>query len=86
MSQHLPILIFILVGVAFGGLLISVGSILNYLLGTSRPDEAKLSPYECGFAAFEDARMRFDVLFFLFYLTLKLLLFFLGRPLCAIMR
>jgi NADH-quinone oxidoreductase subunit A len=65
MSQHLPILIFILVGVAFGGLLISVGSILNYLLGTSRPDEAKLSPYECGFAAFEDARMRFDVRYYL---------------------
>ncbi len=65
MSQHLPILIFILVGVAVGVALISVGSILNYLLGIHRPDTAKLAPYECGFDAFEDARMRFDVRYYL---------------------
>jgi NADH-quinone oxidoreductase subunit A len=54
-----------MVGVVFGVVLISVGSILNYLLGSSRPSVAKLSSYECGFAAFEDARMRFDVRYYL---------------------
>lgn len=65
MSQHLPILIFILVGVAFGVVLISAGSILGFILGNRRPDAAKLAPYECGFDAFEDARMRFDVRYYL---------------------
>ncbi len=65
MSQHLPILIFILVGVAFGVLLMSVGSILSYFLGTNRPNDQKLAAYECGFEPFEDARMRFDVRYYL---------------------
>jgi NADH-quinone oxidoreductase subunit A len=65
MSQHLPILIFIFVGVAFGVLLISVGSVLGYFLKNNRPDPVKLASYECGFAAFEDARIRFDVRYYL---------------------
>ena len=35
------------------------------LLGPSRPDPEKLSPYECGFEAFEDARLQFDVRYYL---------------------
>ena len=39
--------------------------VLGYILGPNRPDEAKNSPYECGFEAFEDARMKFDVRYYL---------------------
>jgi len=61
LEQYLPILLFILVGLTVGGVLLSVGS----LLSPNRPDPAKLSPYECGFEAFEDARMKFDVRYYL---------------------
>ena len=61
LDQYLPILLFILVGVAVGVL----PQVLGYILGPNRPDEAKNSPYECGFEAFEDARMKFDVRFYL---------------------
>jgi NADH-quinone oxidoreductase subunit A len=49
------------VGVAFGILPVVLGS----LVAPSRPDSEKLSPYECGFEAFEDARMKFDVRYYL---------------------
>ena len=39
--------------------------VLGFLLGPNRPDSAKNSPYECGFEAFEDARMKFDVRYYL---------------------
>src|SRR4030095_3378085 len=61
LEQYLPILLFILVGLAVGGVLLAVGSVLS----PTRPDPAKLSPYECGFEAFEDARMKFDVRYYL---------------------
>jgi NADH-quinone oxidoreductase subunit A len=48
------------------GALFGVGPIvLSYVLGPKHPDAAKLSPYECGFEAFEDSRMKFDVRFYL---------------------
>lgn len=48
------------------GLLFGLGPIaIGYLLGPQKPDDEKLSPYECGFEAFEDARMKFDVRFYL---------------------
>ena len=52
---------FILVGGAIGLASMSVGKVL----GPSRPDAEKLSPYECGFEAFEDARLQFDVRYYL---------------------
>jgi NADH-quinone oxidoreductase subunit A len=61
LNQYLPVLLFILVGVAVG----VVPQVLGYLLGPNRPNEAKNSPYECGFEAFEDARMKFDVRYYL---------------------
>jgi NADH-quinone oxidoreductase subunit A len=61
LENYFPILVFILVGVAFGILPVVLGS----LVAPSRPDSEKLSPYECGFEAFEDARMKFDVRYYL---------------------
>ncbi|KXW56181.1 NADH-quinone oxidoreductase subunit A [Ferrovum sp. PN-J185] len=60
-QNYLPVLLFILVGLVIGVL----PPFLGRLLAPSRPDEAKNSPYECGFEAFEDARMRFDVRYYL---------------------
>ena len=61
LEQYLPILLFILVGVAVG----IIPQVLGYILGPNRPDAEKNSPYECGFEAFEDARMKFDVRYYL---------------------
>ncbi len=61
LENYLPILLFILVGLAFGVVPIMAG----WLLAPNRPDSEKLSPYECGFEAFEDARMKFDVRYYL---------------------
>jgi NADH-quinone oxidoreductase subunit A len=61
LAEYFPILLFILVGLAVG----VAPMVLGKLLGPSRPDPAKLSPYECGFEAFEDARMKFDVRYYL---------------------
>ena len=59
--EYLPILIFI--GIA-GGLSV-VFIIVPFVIAPSKPDPEKLSAYECGFNAFGDARMRFDVRFYL---------------------
>ncbi len=61
LENYLPVLIFIVVGIVVGGVMIAIG----FILGPHRPDDAKLSPYECGFEAFEDARMKFDVRYYL---------------------
>ncbi len=61
LAEYFPILLFILVGVAVGVAPIVLGK----LLAPNRPDPEKLSPYECGFEAFEDARMKFDVRYYL---------------------
>ncbi len=60
-EQYLPILMFLLFGVTIGVVTIIVG----FVLGPHKPDDEKLSPYECGFEAFEDARMQFDVRYYL---------------------
>jgi NADH-quinone oxidoreductase subunit A len=65
LTNYFPVLLFILVGLAFGGVLTITGKVLSGLIGVNRPNAAKLSPYECGFEAFEDARMKFDVRYYL---------------------
>jgi NADH-quinone oxidoreductase subunit A len=65
LTNYFPVLLFILVGLAFGAVLTVTGKVLSGLIGVDRPDAAKLSPYECGFEAFEDARMKFDVRYYL---------------------
>ncbi len=59
--QYLPILIFI--GIAVG--LAAVFIIASLIVARQKPDSEKLSSYECGFDAFDDARGRFDVRFYL---------------------
>ena len=61
LAEYFPILLFIGVAVLIG----VAPMVLGKLLGPSRPDPEKLSPYECGFEAFEDARMKFDVRYYL---------------------
>ena len=61
LGEYFPILLFLMVGLAIGVLPVVLGK----LLGPHRPDPEKLSPYECGFEAFEDARMKFDVRYYL---------------------
>jgi len=61
LEGYIPILIFLGVGATFGIVLVALGS----FLAPNRPDEQKLSPYECGFEAFEDSRMKFDVRYYL---------------------
>jgi NADH-quinone oxidoreductase subunit A len=61
LAEYFPILLFIAVGIAVG----VAPMVLGKILGPNRPDPEKLSPYECGFEAFEDARMKFDVRYYL---------------------
>ena len=60
-ENYLPILIFIIVGLAIGGIMITLG----FVLAPHHPNSEKLSPYECGFEAFEDSRMKFDIRYYL---------------------
>ncbi len=61
LENYFPILLFIVFGLGLGILLLSLGK----LFAPDKPDAEKLSPYECGFEAFEDARMKFDVRYYL---------------------
>jgi len=61
LENYFPILMFILVGLGVG----LAPLILGKLLSPHKPDSEKNSPYECGFEAFEDARMKFDVRYYL---------------------
>jgi NADH-quinone oxidoreductase subunit A len=65
LENYFPVLVFILVGLAFG----CVPILLGWLVAPHRPDSEKLSPFECGFAPFEDARMKFDVRYYLIAIT-----------------
>ena len=61
LENYLPILIFLSVALALGLLMLSLG----FLFGKGTKSKAKLSPYECGFDPFEDARIPFDVRYYL---------------------
>ena len=66
LELYLPILIFLGVGVGIGIAALGAGFVVGKLLGVySRPNAARSTPYECGFEAFEDARMKFDVRYYL---------------------
>ncbi|MCR9254910.1 MAG: NADH-quinone oxidoreductase subunit A [Alphaproteobacteria bacterium] len=59
--EYLPILIFLGIAIVMATLMLAA----SFVLGPSRPDSEKLSAYECGFEAFDDARSKFDVRFYL---------------------
>ncbi|KAF1010763.1 MAG: NADH-quinone oxidoreductase subunit A [Burkholderia sp.] len=61
LTAYYPVLLFLIVGFVFGVALIGIGKVL----GPNKPNREKNSPYECGFEAFEDARMKFDVRYYL---------------------
>ncbi len=60
-NEYAPIFVFILIALGMG----AAPLVLTLFLAEQRPDNEKLSAYECGFEAFEDARMHFDVRFYL---------------------
>ncbi|MCD6035387.1 MAG: NADH-quinone oxidoreductase subunit [Rickettsiales bacterium] len=60
-ASYFPIVIFL--GIAIGLSIVMVG--IPFVMALRRPDAEKLSPYECGFEAFSDARGKFDVRFYL---------------------
>lgn len=61
LTDYFPVFLFALVSLAMAVITLGIGM----LVGPRRPDSEKLSPYECGFEAFEDARMKFDVRYYL---------------------
>ena len=61
LQEYIPILIFLGISAGLGVVLL----VLGFLIGHGRKDEEKLSPYECGFEAFDDSRMKFDVRYYL---------------------
>ena len=61
LENYFPVFVFVLVGLVFGVAPVITGMVV----APHRPDSEKLSPYECGFEAFEDARMKFDVRYYL---------------------
>ena len=65
LTQYLPILIFLGIALLLSALFVFLPIGVSYLTGTSNPTAEKLSEYECGFPAFEDARSQFDVRFYL---------------------
>ena len=61
LSEYLSIILFL-----FLALILSIGFVvINFLASPNNPDPEKLSAYECGFEAFDDSRMEFDVRFYL---------------------
>ena len=61
LGNYLPVFIFLVIGLVVGLVMLAAGRVL----GPHNPDTEKNSPYECGFDAFEDSRMKFDVRFYL---------------------
>jgi len=65
LSNYLPILIFLVVAAGLAIVLLVLGTGIGRYFARFHSDSAKLSPYECGFEAFEDARIKFDVRYYL---------------------
>ncbi|MDX8388959.1 MAG: NADH-quinone oxidoreductase subunit A [Mariprofundaceae bacterium] len=60
-NEFAPIFVFLLIALAMG----AAPLVLTFFVASQKPDDEKLSAYECGFEAFEDARLQFDVRFYL---------------------
>ena len=65
LGNYLPVLIFLIIASGLAAIMLGLGSLLGRLSTRSKRDAEKLSPYECGFEPYEDARMRFDVRYYL---------------------
>jgi NADH-quinone oxidoreductase subunit A len=65
LANYLPVLIFLVVSAGLAALLLLLGTAFGRLLARSPGGKAKVSPYECGFEAYEDTRMKFDVRYYL---------------------
>ena len=65
LANYLPVLIFLTVATGLALLLMTLGLIIGRWQAKAKDDAQKLSPYECGFEAFEDSRMKFDVRYYL---------------------
>ena len=61
LQEYFPILVFLGVAITIGVALLALG----FLIGSGVKDDEKLSPYECGFEAFDDTRAKFDVRYYL---------------------
>ena len=61
LENYVPALLFLCIATGIGLVLMSLG----FMLGRGEKSDAKLSPYECGFDAFEDSRLKFDVRYYL---------------------
>ena len=61
LREYLPIMIFLVIAGGIAGAMVAA----SFLVARQKPDPEKLSPYECGFEAFDDARRRFDIRFYL---------------------
>jgi len=60
LREYLPILVFLGIAVALSLVMV----VASYVVARQKPDSEKLSPYECGFEPFDDARSKFDVRFY----------------------
>jgi NADH-quinone oxidoreductase subunit A len=65
LTNYLPVLIFLVIAMLLAAVLLGLGTLLGRLSARQPDAPAKLGPYECGFDAFEDARARFDVRYYL---------------------
>lgn len=61
LGEYFPILVFLVIAMGLSGLMVAAA----YLIAKQKPDKEKLSAYECGFEAFDDARRRFDIRYYL---------------------
>jgi NADH-quinone oxidoreductase subunit A len=65
LANYLPVLIFLTIATGLSLVLMGLGLVIGRLQAKAGSDKEKLSPYECGFEAFEDSRMKFDVRYYL---------------------
>ena len=65
LELYFPVVLFIAVGIFIGAAALTASFGIGQILNTYAPDSEKNSPFECGFEAFEDARMKFDIRYYL---------------------